>query len=102
VASSGLLAWIAYLATGWTGLAWLAVGVLLAAIGLGMATLTVWTARAPRGRPGPAPLAAGPPHAAPEPPRRSPSGLRILIPVGHGLTASVTILLALLTVVSAR
>jgi hypothetical protein len=94
-ASAGLLAWIAYLVTGWTGLAWLAVGVLLAAIGLGMATLTVWTAPAPRGVPAP----AGP---AAEPPRGRQGDLRIIVPVVHGLTASATILLALLTAVTAR
>jgi hypothetical protein len=95
VASAGLLAWIAYLVTGWTALAWLAVGVLLAAIGLGMATLTVWTARAARGR-------AGPPGPAPGGPRGRPGDLRIVLPVVHGLTASATILLALLTAVTAR
>lgn len=95
VASSGLLAWIAYLATGWKGLGWLAVGVLLAAIGLGMATLTVWTAQASRARPGP----PGEPRAAPRPRRGE---LRIIVPVVHGVTASATILLALLTAVSAR
>ena len=88
MASAGLLVWIAYLVTGLTGLGWLAVSVLLAAIGLGMATLTVWTARASRDSPGV--------------PRRPPDDLRIIIPVVHGLTASATILLALLTVVSAR
>jgi hypothetical protein len=102
VASAGLLAWVAYLATGWVGLAWLAVGVLLAAIGLGMATLTVWTARASGGRRGPASQAAGPPGETPGPPRRPAAGLRIIVPIVHGLTASATILLALLTVVSAR
>ncbi len=55
VASAGLLVWIAYLVTGWTALAWLAVGVLVAAIGLGMATLTVWTSRARPGPPAPSP-----------------------------------------------
>ncbi len=60
VAGAGLLAWAAYLATGWSGLAWLAVGGLLAAIGLGMATLTVWTARVPGGRRGPAPRPPAP------------------------------------------
>ena len=94
-ASTGLLVWIGYLATGWTGLAWLAVGVLLAVIGLGMATLTVWTAQASRSRP-------GPPAPEPGPPRRTWGGLRIIVPIGHGLTASATILLALLTVLSAR
>ena len=94
-ASAGLLAWIAYLVTGWTGLAWLAVGVLLAAIGLGMATLTVWTAPASRGVPAPPGPAAGPPRG-----RRG--DLRIIVPVVHGLTASATVLLALLTAVTAR
>lgn len=88
VASAGPLVWIAYLVTGLTGLGWLAVSVLLATIGLGMATLTVWTARASRDSPGAS--------------RRPQDELRIIIPVVHGLTASATILLALLTVVSAR
>jgi hypothetical protein len=95
VASAGLLAWIAYLVTGWTGLAWLAVGVLLAAIGLGMATLTMWTAQASRGR-------AGPPGPTAGPPRGRRGNLHIILPVVHGLTASATILLALLTAVTAR
>ena len=94
-ASAGLLAWIAYLVTGWTGLAWLAVGVLLAAIGLGMATLTVWTAPASRGVPAPPGPAAGPP-------RGRLGDLRIIVPVVHGVTASATVLLALLTAVTAR
>jgi hypothetical protein len=98
-ASAGLLAWIAYLVTGWTGLAWLAVGVLLAAIGLGMATLTVWTAAPSRRRPGP----PGPgPGVGSAPPRGRQGDLRIALPVVHGLTASATILLALLTAVTAR
>jgi hypothetical protein len=99
VASAGLLAWIAYLVTGWTGLAWLAVGVLLAAIGLGMATLSVWTAAPSRRRPGP----PGPgPGVGSAPPRGRQGDLRIALPVVHGLTASATILLALLTAVTAR
>jgi hypothetical protein len=100
-ASAGLLAWIAYLVTGWTGLAWLAVGVLLAAIGLGMATLTVWTAPASRAVPAPPGPGAGA-GAEAEAPRGRQGDLRIIVPVVHGLTASATILLALLTAVTAR
>ena len=95
VASAGLLAWIAYLVTGWTALAWVAVAVLLATAGLGMATLTVWTAQASRDRPATPGPAAGLP-------RGRQRDLRIIVPVVHGLTASATILLALLTAVTAR
>jgi hypothetical protein len=108
-AGAGLLAWIAYLVTGWTALGWLAVGILLAVIGLGMATLTVWTAQASRPGsrpPGPVPPGPLPPGSAPRdgtsaPPRRTRGDLRIIIPILHGLAASATILLALLTVVTA-
>jgi hypothetical protein len=93
VASAGLLVWIAYLVTGLAGLGWLAVGVLLAAAGLGMATLTVWSSR---------PSWAGSRGLSPGPARRPHADLRIIVPVVHGLTASATILLGLLTVVSAR
>lgn len=97
VASTGLLVWIAYLATGWAVLGWLAVGLLVAAVGFGMATLTVWTSRARTGPP--APDAGRPAQAAA--PRRTPrNDLRVIIPIVHGLTASATVLLALLTVVS--
>lgn len=97
VAGTGLLVWIAYLATGWAVLAWLAVGVLVAAVGFGMATLTVWSSRARTGPPGPD---AGPPGQAPGPRRTPRNDLRVIIPIVHGLTASATVLLALLTVVS--
>jgi hypothetical protein len=98
VASAGLLVWIAYLASGWSVLAWLAVGVLVAAIGLGMATLTVWTSR---GAPAPQRPVSGSPREPATLPRRPQDDLRVIIPVVHGLTASATILLALLTVVGA-
>jgi hypothetical protein len=39
LALSGLVFWVAYLATGWAALAWVAVAVLLPVAGLGMATL---------------------------------------------------------------
>jgi hypothetical protein len=43
MASTGLLVWIGYLATRWIVLAWLAVGLLMVVIGLGVSTVTLWT-----------------------------------------------------------
>ena len=43
LASTGLLVWVSYLATRWIVLAWLAVGLLMVVIGLGVSTVTVWT-----------------------------------------------------------
>jgi hypothetical protein len=43
MASTGLLVWLGYLASRWIVLAWLAVGLLMLVIGLGVATVTVWT-----------------------------------------------------------
>ena len=43
LASTGLLVWISYLATSWIVLAWLAVGLRMVVIGLGVSTVTVWT-----------------------------------------------------------
>jgi len=43
LASTGLLVWISFLATSWIVLAWLAVGALMLAIGLGISTVTLWT-----------------------------------------------------------
>lgn len=100
-AGAGLLAWIAYLVTGWSSLGWLAISILLAVAGLGMATLTVWTAQTSR-PPGPVPPGPVSREGPSAPPRRTRGDLRIIVPVGHGLAASATILLALLTVVTTR
>ena len=43
MASTGLLVWISYLVTRWIVLAWLAVGLLMVVIGLGVSTVTLWT-----------------------------------------------------------
>jgi hypothetical protein len=43
MASTGLLVWASYLASRWIVLAWLAVGLLMLVIGLGVSTVTVWT-----------------------------------------------------------
>jgi len=70
IATTGLLVWISFLTTRWVPLAWLAVGLLMLVIGLGISTVTLWTpfpahrvtadADADAGTvPGPAPAAAG-------------------------------------------
>jgi hypothetical protein len=43
LAISGLVVWLCYLAIGWTGLAWVAVCLLMPAIGLGLCTVILWT-----------------------------------------------------------
>jgi len=43
IATTGLLVWVSYLATRWVPLAWLAVGLLMLVIGLGISTVTLWT-----------------------------------------------------------
>lgn len=43
MASTGLLVWAIYLATQWALLGWLAVGLLMVVIGLGISTVTLWT-----------------------------------------------------------
>lgn len=149
LALTGLAVWLSYLLTGWSALAWIAVGVVMPAIGLGLSTVTLWTpfpdppvgseaGRPPRaggpGRPGgeiasPAEdRLAGPvtddmlasaaadevliarlvdevvagARADPAAARRQPrSHLAALIPVGHGLGALITFLLAVITAVGA-
>ncbi len=60
MASTGLLVWVSYLATRWIVLAWLAVGLLMVVIGLGVSTVTVWTPfPAHRADPGAGPDEAG-------------------------------------------
>lgn len=43
LALTGLAVWASYLAAGWIWLAWLAVGLLMPVIGLGISTVTLWT-----------------------------------------------------------
>ena len=60
MASTGLLVWVSYLVTRWIVLAWLAVGLLMVVIGLGVSTVTVWTPfPAHRANAGPRPDHAG-------------------------------------------
>jgi hypothetical protein len=145
LASTGLLVWAGYLASQWAFLGWLAIGLLMVVIGLGISTVTLWTPfparRAPAGS-GPAAgglagsALAGPAEdaltlavtdddlaraltdevllakliddvlaRAPEDElraaRKPRAHLATLIPAGHGIAAITTILLAVLTAVSA-
>ncbi len=69
LAFAGFVAWVSFLITGSGPLAWLAVGLLAPAIGLGISAVTVWT-----------PFPARPAGAGPEPPA-DPRG------DGHGMPA---------------
>src|SRR5258708_10274959 len=69
LALTGLLLWASYVASGLAVLAWVATGVIAAAIGLGVSTVTLWT---------PYPVRS-PPHRPPDdpphwPPHRPPDG----------------------------
>jgi hypothetical protein len=43
LALAGLVSWVSFLVSGLPALAWLAVGLLVPAIGLGISTVTIWT-----------------------------------------------------------
>ena len=127
LAVGGLLVWAAYLVSSWLPLAWLGVGLLLPVVGFGMATLIAWTSGGSRSAPRPSPAAPGTsPAAAPSPGgvlvaevrsqapagqaaaaaaapagRRPSRWLTVILPIGHGLVAMATILLALLTALGA-
>jgi len=63
LALSGLMVWVSYLLTGVTALAWLAIGLLVPAVGLGLSAVTLWTPYPIRAAPG-APQPARPADAA--------------------------------------
>lgn len=61
LAAGGLVIWTAYLVTGWRPLSWAAAGLLMPAVGLGVATVTLWTPfPGPTASPSPGQHAAGP------------------------------------------
>ena len=103
LAVTGLLAWIAYLVTGLTSVAWTASGLLLPVIGLGMAVLILSLperslgAAIPAAQAIPADAAPGPGKDDPPPARHPPT----LIVVAHGVFAMATILFAILAAVGA-
>jgi hypothetical protein len=103
LAVAGLLAWITYLATGATGVAWAACALLLPVAGLGMALVSLWlperslaAATRPAAQPVPAVGATPVLVSVDPPPARHPPAL---IVAAHGAFAVATILLALLAAV---
>jgi hypothetical protein len=107
LAVAGLLAWIAFLATGLAGLAWAACALLLPVAGLGM-VLVLWL---PERSPAAAPLPAAPvpaaqavpaavgPAPAPTRPGRTSEHPPVPVAAAHGVFAVATILFALLAAV---
>jgi hypothetical protein len=65
LAFTGLAGWVSYLVTGSPALAWLAIGLLFPAIGLGLSTVTVWTPYPARRAGAVAESPAGPPGERP-------------------------------------
>ncbi len=120
----GLLFWIIFLASGAKAVAWIALGSMAPAIGLGISTVTIWTPY-PGGRPKPEAKTSVVPddvlrraldddalgqklvdelldHNLSQPtPRTAAWSLRPLIPVGHGALAIVTFMLATLAAIAA-
>jgi hypothetical protein len=104
LALTGLLSWISYLATGVTGLAWAACGLLLLVASLGMTLIFLAPARRPVTS---LPTALAGPALAPattaatarrgdDPPGRHPPALVV---AAHVAAASITILLAVLAAI---
>ena len=93
IATTGLLVWTSYVVTGWLPLAWLAVGLLMLVIGLGISTVTLWTPfpahRAEAAAPaGPAPAAGDP--AAGDPVAGDPAVSALAAPAEEALTGRLT------------
>ena len=120
-ALAGLLAWAAFLASGARPLAWVAVGLLMVAVGLGLCTVTLWTpypARKPGERRQPEARDAPEPADRPEfevtdemiarfladpvplpryrPIRPDPA---VLVPIAHGFAAIATFTLAVMSAI---
>ena len=120
-AITGLLVWVAFLASGARPLAWVAVALLMAAVGLGLCTVTLWTpypARKPGERRQPAAQEMPKPNdpvefavtdemiarflADPVPvPRHRPirPDLAVLVPIAHGFAAIATFTLAVMSAI---
>jgi hypothetical protein len=93
IATTGLLVWTSFLLTRWVYLAWLAIGLLMLVIGLGISTVTLWTpfpahrAEAAAAT-DPAPAADGP--AAADPAEGGPAVGALATPAEEALTGRLT------------
>jgi len=83
IATTGLLLWTSFLVTRWVYLAWLAVGLLMVAIGLGISTVTLWT-------PFPAHRAGEEPPTGPDPDAGSPAAGALAAPAEEALNRALT------------
>jgi hypothetical protein len=123
LAFAGFCCWVSFMLTGLPALAWLALGLLGPAIGLGVSTVTIWTpypSRPSALQPGPQAAEASattlgdePPAvdlademlasllAGPGPANDGNRRLAPLIPAAHGVTALMTFLFAMLAAISA-
>jgi hypothetical protein len=97
LALTGLATWIGYLISGSAPVAWIAAGLLLPVLGLGIATLMTAIPDAGPAEAGPA--QAGPAQAGPEAGRPP---MPVLAVAAHGIFATLTLLLVLLAVLAAR
>jgi hypothetical protein len=91
IATTGLLVWVSYLVSGWVPLAWLAVGLLMLVIGLGISTVTLWTPfPAHRAEPaaGPVPAAGDPENG--DPAAGAPAVGALAAPAEEALTGRLT------------
>jgi hypothetical protein len=93
LAASGLLVWIGYLLTSWTPAAWIAVGMLMPVVGLGISTLLL---AAPDSGPAADVQVATAGSAA-----LGRRGMPVVMIAAHGVLATLTVLLVLLAAVSA-
>ena len=97
VAVAGLGLWLAFVASDASALAWIAAGLILPAVGLGMATLV---ATLPGSAVGAGPASPGPPQAqTAETASPSAGQMPVIVIALHGVLATATILLVLLAAI---
>ncbi len=97
VAVAGLGLWLAFVVSHASALAWIAAGLILPAVGLGMATLVVTL---PGSADGTGPASPGPPQAQTAVTASPTAGqMPVIVIALHGVLATATILLVLLAAI---